>query len=142
MRLEASRKFGIKKAIRERFITLPEHMPSNHRAMADWSPERFESWAMKFGQDTRDYIRFLMQRRDHPEQAYKTCAGILRMGESLSNAGMEAVCRAAKEKNVYTYKYFSMLFKKMASEPDHKQPNPVQHENLRGGGYYGGGADA
>jgi hypothetical protein len=117
-------------------------MPSNHRAMTDWTPERFEAWARKFGPETQAYIRFLIQRREHPEQAFKTCAGVLRMGESLSAAGMEAVCRAAKEKNVFTYKYFSMLFKRMASEPNKRPSAPIRHENLRGGSYYGGDANA
>jgi transposase len=126
----------------ERYATLPEHMPSNHRAMVGWSPERFESWASKTGPDTRDYIRYLMQRRDHPEQAYKTCAGILRMGEPLPKAGMEEICRTAKERNIYTYKYFKILFTQMVSGIGLKQQDPIQHENLRGSGYYGGGADA
>jgi hypothetical protein len=117
-------------------------MPSNHRAMADWTPERFEAWAGKFGPNTQDYIRFLLHRREHPEQAFKTCAGILRMGESLSLAGMEALCREAKEKNVYTYKYFSMLYKRMASERDKRPSATILHDNLRGSGYYGGGTDA
>ena len=80
-----------------------------------------------------------MGRREHPEQAYKTCAGILRMGEALDTESMEAICRTAKEKNVYTYKYFSILFKQMA--PVKRAADPVQHKNLRGSGYYGGGAD-
>ena len=123
---------------RSRYITLPEHMPSNHRAMVDWSPERFESWAGKYGFYTQDYIRFLMQRREHPEQAFKTCAGILRMGESITKAGMEVICRAAKEKNIFTYKYFSLLFKQMVPVINQRQPDPIQHENLRGSNYYGG----
>jgi hypothetical protein len=126
-----------------RYITLPEHMPSNHRAMADWTPERFEAWAGKFGSDTQDYIRFLLHRREHPEQAFKTCAGILRMGESLSLADMEALCRAARERNVFTYKYFSMLCKSMASAREKGPPSaPIRHDNLRGSGYYGGGTNA
>jgi transposase len=123
---------------RARYVTLPEHMPSRHRAMADWSPERFESWARKYGPDTHGYICFLMQRREHPEQAYKTCAGILRMGESVTKAGMEVICKAAKEKNIFTYKYFNLLFKQMAPNLDQRQPDPIKHENLRGGSYYGG----
>lgn len=125
-----------------RYVTLPEHMPSNHRAMADWTPERFQAWAGKFGPDTQSYISFLLKRREHPEQAFKTCAGILRMGESLSTTGMEAVCRAAKEKNVFTYKYFSMLFKRMSQEGGERPAAPIRHENLRGSGYYGGDANA
>ena len=33
-------------------------------------------------------------------------------------AGMEALCRAAREKNIFTYKYFSMLYKRMTHERD------------------------
>jgi len=123
-----------------RYTTLPEHMPSNHRAIADWTPERFVSWAKKFGPNTQGYISYLMRRREHPEQAYKTCAGILRMGETLATESMEAICSAAIEKNIYSYKYFSILFKQMAS--DKKPADPIQHKNLRGSGYYGGGTDA
>jgi len=110
--------------------------------MVDWSPERFESWAGKYGFYTQDYIRFLMQRREHPEQAFKTCAGILRMGESITKAGMEVICRAAKDKNIFTYKYFSLLFKQMVPELNQRQPDPIQHENLRGSSYYGGDSNA
>jgi transposase len=124
-----------------RYTTLPEHMPSNHRAMADWTPERFEAWARKFGPATLEYIRFLMNKREHPEQAFKTCAGILRIGGSISITEIEAACRAALEENVFTYKYFVMLLKRMNTMKDKKPSTPIQHENLRGGGYYGGGAN-
>jgi transposase len=125
---------------RFRYSTLPEHMPSNHRAIADWTPERFSSWAAKFGPYTQDYICFLMEQRDHPEQAFKTCAGILKKGESLSCADMETICRTAKEKNIYSYKYFNLLFSKMTAEMSEK--TPIQHENLRGRNYYGGDTNA
>ena len=125
-----------------RYTTLPEHMPSNHRAMADWTPVRFEAWARKFGTDTQEYIRFLMSKREHPEQAFKTCAGILRIGESMSATDMEAVCRVALEQNVYSYKYFSMLLKRMNTMRDKKPSPPIQHGNLRGGGYFGGEVNA
>jgi transposase len=125
-----------------RYTTLPEHMPSNHRAMLDWTPKRFEGWALKFGPHTQAYIRFLMDRREHPEQAFKTCAGVLRLGESIPAASMEAICKVAKENNTFSYKYFNMLFKRMSAD-GHKQPSlPVRHENLRGSGYYGGEKNA
>ena len=128
---------------KSRYTTLPEHMASNHRAMADWTPGRFESWALKFGACTHSYICFLMQGRQHPEQAFKTCAGILRMGESVPASTMESVCKDAKEKNIFTYKYFKMLFKRACEDSNARKPEvPVQHDNIRGGSYYGGGQNA
>jgi len=126
----------------DRYITLPEHMPSHHRAMADWTPGRFERWASKFGSHTHSYICFLMKGRQHPEQAFKTCAGILRLGDSVSPAVMETVCKDAQEKNIYTYKYFNLLFKRVCSDISSREPIPIQHANLRGSSYYGGGTNA
>jgi len=124
-----------------RYNTLPEHMPSHHRAMADWTPERFERWANKFGCHTHNYICFLMKGRQHPEQAFKTCAGILRLGDSVAPAVMEAVCKESQEKNIYTYKYFNMLFKSICSKIGNPEPAPIKHDNLRGSSYYGGGTN-
>jgi transposase len=126
----------------DRYTTLPEHMPSNHRAMADWTTGRFESWSRKFGDNTHRYICFLMQRRQHPEQAFKTCAGILRMGESVPSALMESVCAEALEKKIYSHKYFKVLFKRTNQANDEHMAGPIQHGNIRGSAYYGGDTDA
>jgi transposase len=123
---------------KNRYSTLREHMPSNHQAIADWTPERFEAWAMKYGSYTHGYICHLMRNRQHPEQAFKTCAGILRLGESVPLPVMEGICKEALEKNIYTYKYFNMLFKRSTSNEPQSAPAPVIHINLRGKGYYGG----
>lgn len=120
---------------KRRFITCGEHMPEKHRAVADWTPERFESWARKTGPETAAYIRFLMEHREHPEQAFKTCAGILRIAEDIPASRMEAVCKRAIECDVYSYKYFTMLLKNMTPTPKRQ---PIHHENLRGSSYYGG----
>jgi len=52
----------------KRFITEPSHMPESHRAVADWSPERFVSWAAKTGDKTKEYIAWLLGRKEHPQQ--------------------------------------------------------------------------
>jgi hypothetical protein len=36
----------------KRYITLPEHMPEEHKAVSGWSSERFLSWAEKTGPHT------------------------------------------------------------------------------------------
>jgi transposase len=59
---------------RKRFITDPSHMPESHRAVADWSPQRFISWAAKTGVKTKAYIASLLERKQHPEQAFRTCS--------------------------------------------------------------------
>jgi transposase len=118
-----------------RYTTEADHMPERHRAMMEWSPERFASWARTVGGNTEQYIQRLLKERDHPEQAYKTCAGILRLAKTVSREQMEAACEKALQQAVYTYKYFTILLKNM----DTPKPRPIRHDNLRGSGYYGGG---
>jgi transposase len=118
---------------RKRYTTEMEHMPEKHRAVTDWSPERFISWAAKTGERTKAYIAALLEQREHPEQAYKTCAGILRLGQTVSPERMEQVCTLAMERQVYTYKVFALLL----AEKSTAEAVPIRHENLRGPQYFG-----
>jgi transposase len=121
---------------RRRFITEPSHMPENHRAVADWSPERFMSWAAKTGEKTRAYIAWLLRRNEHPQQAYRTCAGILRIAATVTQERMEDACASALGHNVYSYSHFVKLLE------NRKADKPLVHENLRGKDYYSGGSHA
>ena len=118
----------------KRFITDPSHMPENHRAVTGWSPGRFLSWAEKTGAKTKEYITWLLGRKEHPEQAYRTCAGILRIGSTVTPQRMEEACSQALANNIYSYAYFSKLME------DSKRQEPIIHENLRGKDYYQGGS--
>ena len=120
--------------LRKRYITEPSHMPEHHKAVAGWSPGRFLSWAQKTGTHTRQYIAWLLERKDHPEQAYRTCTGILRIGSTVTPERMEEACAHALAHNIYSYAYFAELLK------DKKQQEPILHENLRGKDYYKGGS--
>ena len=117
---------------RKRYITEPSHMPEHHKAVANWSPQRFLSWAQKTGINTKQYIAWLLERKDHPEQAYRTCAGILRLGSTVTQQRMEEACAHALTHNIYSYAYFAELLK------NKKQQEPIIHENLRGKDYYKG----
>jgi transposase len=117
---------------KNRYVTCWEHMPEKHRAVADWSPERFRSWAAKTGEATAAYITYLLEQREHPEQAYKTCAGILRLGKTVPPERMEEACVTALAQHIYSYKYFSRLLADM----DRQDSSPIAHGNIRGQEYY------
>jgi hypothetical protein len=109
-------------------------MPENHRAVADWSPRRFIAWAAKTGPKTKDFIVSLLERKEHPEQAFRTCAGILRVASSVTPERMEEAAALAMTRNVYSYTYFVQLLE------DRKRKEPVIHGNLRGKDYFKGDA--
>jgi len=115
---------------RKRFITDHLHMPDNHKAVSDWSPQRFMSWAAKIGPKTKEYICSLLDSKDHPEQAYRTCMAILRVASTLTKERMEEMCTLAMAQNIYSYSYFVKLLE------NKKRQEPVIHENLRGKDYY------
>ena len=115
---------------RKRFITDKSHMPDNHKVVSDWSPQRFISWAAKTGERTKEYICSLLESKDHPEQAYRTCMAILRIASTVTKERMEEACTLAMAQNIYSYSYFSKLLE------NQKNQEPVIHENLRGKDYY------
>jgi len=120
----------------ERYTTDPAHMPETHKAVADWSPGRFKSWAAKTGEQTKRYITALLERKEHPEQAYRTCAGILRLASTVTAKQMEEACTVAMAGNIFAYYHFAKLLERL------KMEKPVVHENLRGKDYYQGGDNA
>jgi transposase len=115
---------------RKRFITDPSHMPEKHKVVSDWSPQRFMSWAAKTGVKTKEYICSLLESKEHPEQAFRTCMAILRIASTVTKERMEDACTLAMAQNIYSYSYFAKLLE------NQKKQEPVIHENLRGKDYY------
>jgi transposase len=115
-----------------RYTTWKEHMPKNHQAMADWTPERFSSWARKIGKRTEAYIIWLMEQREQPEQAFRTCTAVLHMADARSAAEMEQAAEQALQMHAASVKAFELILKRTAAQP----PAPLAHENIRGAAYY------
>ena len=65
--------------------TVAEHMPSAHRAHAEWTPSRLIRWAEKVGPATGQLVARILQSRPHPEQGYRAVLGIMRLGRQHGN---------------------------------------------------------
>jgi len=123
-----------------RATTALEHMPVPHRRYAEWSPERFESWARKIGPQTERLITAVLERYPHPALAYRSCLGILRLENRYGAFRLE---RAAERTLAYggaSYKSVSHVLKagldREAVEAARSRPEPLFHENLRGPDYF------
>ena len=75
--------------------TQPGHMPEKHRRYAEWTPERLQKWALKTGPETAAVVSRLMVGRKYPEQAFRSCLGVLRLGKSFGEERLENACRRA-----------------------------------------------
>ena len=78
-------------------------MPANHRHYAEWSPERFLRWAEEIGLQTRALIETALRSRRHPQQAYRTCLGILGLAKRYTKERLEAASGRALASGIRSY---------------------------------------
>jgi len=118
--------------------TDPDHMPSTHRFLAEWTPDRFRRWAGKIGPNTEALISAVLASRKHPEQGFRTCMGVLRSYRGLDAGRVEAVSARALELGVLNCKgVASLLARKPDASANNNPPATLfDHANLRGPGYY------
>lgn len=121
--------------------TLTAHMPKGHREMAEWTPERIVNWAASVGEHTGKLINALIERRQHPQQAFRAALGIIRLGKRYGNDRVEAACRRAYTTNAISYSSVDSILKHRLDElplPQDTQQStlPLFHDNVRGAGYY------
>lgn len=124
---------------RGRFSTLVEHMPPAHEKYHAWSPERFLRWAEEFGPQTRQLIQAVLDSRRHPQQAYRSCLGILGLGKRYTPARLEAACRRALPAGIRTYKGVHNILENQLDQVPLDAPPPAllsEHANIRGETYY------
>lgn len=113
------------------------HAP--HHRYSKWSPQRLIGWAEKTGPATAQLITAILQSRRHVEQGYRTCLGILRLGERFGDARLEAACQRALSINALSYRSVESILAHgldaQALAPS--APAPIlQHDNLRGADYF------
>lgn len=123
---------------RGRHSTVDSHMPPHHR-FARWSPERLRRWAEQSGPATAQLIEAILLARRHPEQGYRSCLGILRLGERFGQPRLEAACERALAINARSYRSVeSILTHGLDAQPlTAEEPHPaVTHANLRGPTYF------
>lgn len=122
------------------YTTDKEHLASTHRFVAEWTPEKFLLWAEGIHPDVKLYIQEVLQRKQHPEQAYKSCVGILSFAKKVGGERLTGACRRALSYEAYNYKTIQLILEKeldkkdMPGGSDHL-PMPL-HENIRGENYY------
>ncbi len=122
------------------FTTLPEHMPQNHREWGEWNPDRLRRWADRTGPATAQLVQEILDARPHPQQGYRSCLGILRLGKEYGAERLEAACSRALSARALTYRSVkSILMHRLDAPPLAAAPvstPPIQHANIRGAEYY------
>ena len=121
-----------------RFSTLREHMPPNHQFVDQVNPEFLLHWANSVGAQTTALINATIQSRPFPEQAYRSCLGILSLAKKFPHPQVEQACQAAMEAKTFSYKAVKEeldWLMKQPVPPIAPEPLPA-HANIRGQEYY------
>ncbi len=122
------------------YATLTAHMPKTHRDYAQWTPERLVRWAEKTGPQTVGAVETILRARPHPQQGFRACLGLMRLGKEYGPERLEAACtRALATKTVSFKSIESILKRKLDKRPlPQRSPDkpPVEHDNIRGPEYY------
>lgn len=122
------------------YTTDRDHMATSHRFVTEWTPDRFLEWASSIDEDVRLYILKVLDRRQHPEQAYKSCMGILGFAKKAGEQRLVNACRRALGFGIYSYKAIQTILERNLDQYGEslfadELPMP-SHDNIRGGDYY------
>jgi len=136
-------RIAIHKRNRHQFghTTIKDHLASQHRFMSDWNPDKFIDRASEIGPDTKEYIIQLLKTRQHPEQTYRSCQGVLSFAGRVGKERLNNACRRAHQYADYSYMTIRAILERGLDDPglvdlvddDTAMPS---HNNVRGKNYY------
>ncbi|SDF24692.1 Transposase [Pricia antarctica] len=121
------------------YTTVKEHMPSHHRFISEWNSEKFIDWASNIGAHCKEYIIEILDKKQHPEQSYKSCLGILHLAKKAGNERLDNACKRASGYQAYNYNMIDRILKKGWDKLDEDPEEDIEipgHNNIRGGNYY------
>ena len=126
------------------YTTLKEHMPKAHQKYLEWTPSRIIRWAAQTGPHTEKLATQILENKPHPQQGFRSCLGIIRLGKQYPKERLEAACAYALSIHGFSYKSVQSI---LQNGLDQKYPLslkirestlsvPLQHPNIRGKQYY------
>jgi transposase len=122
------------------YTTNEDHLASAHKFLSDWTPPKFLSWAEAIGHETKLLIYNILDKKQHPEQAYKSCIGVLSLAKKVGNERLNNACKRALSFNSYNYMAIQSILEKgldlIEDQETSMQITMPLHENIRGEEYY------
>jgi transposase len=120
--------------------TIDAHRPKSHQRYLEWTPERLVRWASTIGPFTALLVDKILQSRPHPEQGFRSCLGILRLGKTYGSDRLEAAATRACNLNACSYQSVKSILNTGLDRQPEREPRldrpPIQHPNIRGTDYF------
>jgi transposase len=122
------------------FTTEPAHRPKAHQRHLEWTPSRILRWAAQTGSHTAALAQHMLESRPHPEQGYRACLGLFRLGQRYSAPRLEAACARALALGTVSYRSVKSILQhgldRVSLEPQTPFALPRDHHHVRGATYY------
>lgn len=122
------------------YTTEKSHLASAHQFVSEWTPQRFINWGASMDEFVKEFITRLLEQRLHPEQAYKSCLGVLSLAKKVGEERLSSACQRAIDYDVYNYKIIKTILEKGLDKADDQQEGDASklpfHTNIRGNNYY------
>ena len=118
-----------------KYTTQKNHMPAAHQYVNGWSTDRITRWASSIGGSVETFIELLLESKEHPQQAFKSCLGVLNLGKKYDAIDLEKVCKRAIEYNSISFRFLDNALKNNVHKMEEENPVDIKlpfHENIRG----------
>ncbi|MDE2598141.1 MAG: IS21 family transposase [Rhodocyclaceae bacterium] len=119
--------------------TQPDHMPKNHRAYSEQTPENMLAWGSRVGPNAGAFVKELIDRSKHFHIATRAIAGLQSLAAKYTSERLEAACARALGIRSYTYSSVQSILKgELDKRPLHRDETPIPRpiRNVRGSAYY------
>lgn len=121
------------------YTTIEDHLASSHKFIAQWNPEYFLCWARGIDPNVEQLIAAILEKKKYPEQAYRSCIGVLSLAKKVGNKRLAGACIRALEYGVCNYKMVQRILEKgldQLEDQREEENNIPAHHNIRGKEYY------
>jgi len=121
------------------YTTVEDHLATTHKFMSKWNPQFFIEWASRIDENVRLFIEQLLEKKKHPEQAYRSCMGVLSFEKKVGKERLVNACSRALGYGIYNYKVIQNILEKGLDKIEQEQQLDIplpEHQNIRGKDYY------
>ena len=119
------------------YTTTPEHLSSTNKFVSEWNPDRFIGWAGAIAPVVKEYIIRILDSAPYPEQAYRSCVGILSFEKKVGAVRLIKAVERATYFGAFNYTMIKKILHTGLDNVPFGDDTPAQttlpfHENIRG----------
>lgn len=122
-----------KTAVQREPIVNENHMTPEHRKYLNYTTEDFTVWAKSIGESTENTVTYFLTAGKEPEQGYKSCASLTKLGERYGKKKLETACaEVLKYTSAPSIRLLNTILKSSASSCGDTKTNINRTESSRG----------